>query len=93
MLTEAPAGEVLQLTDKRLVRATCAHRRKGYAVDPGNYISGVTVVGAPVIHRHRVSHVIVGIGLTEQLKLSRVPRLGKDLVAAAKEISGRLNAI
>jgi DNA-binding IclR family transcriptional regulator len=62
-------------------------RRKGYAVDPGNYISGVTIVGAPVIRRRRVSHVIVGIGLTEQLKPSRVAQLGRDLVAAAREVT------
>ena len=67
-------------------------RRKGYAVDAGNYISGVTIVGAPVISRDRVSHVIVGIGLTEQLKASSLTRLGKDLLAAARETSERLNA-
>jgi DNA-binding IclR family transcriptional regulator len=61
-----------------------AHRR-GYAVDPGNYISGVTIVGAPVMHRDRVSHVIVGIGLTEQLRPPRVARLGKDLLAEARK--------
>jgi DNA-binding IclR family transcriptional regulator len=66
-------------------------RRKGYAVDSGNYISGVTIVGAPVMRRDRVGHVIVGIGLTEQLKPSSLGRLGKDLVAAAREISERLH--
>jgi DNA-binding IclR family transcriptional regulator len=59
-------------------------RRKGYAVDPGNYISGVTIVGAPVMDREHVNHVIVGIGLTEQLKPSSLARLGKDLVAGAR---------
>lgn len=66
-------------------------RGKGYAVDPGNYISGVTIVGAPVMNRDRVSHVIVGIGLTEQLKPSSLARLGKDLAAAARATSERLN--
>jgi DNA-binding IclR family transcriptional regulator len=59
-------------------------RRKGYAVDPGNYISGITIVGAPITSRGRVGHVIVGIGLTEQLTPLRVARLGKDLVAEAR---------
>lgn len=67
-------------------------RRKGYAIDPGNYISGVTIVGAPVMSRDRVGHVIVGIGLTEQLKPSSLVRLGKDLVAEARETSERLRA-
>ncbi len=59
-------------------------RRKGYAVDPGNYISGITIVGAPVMSQDRVSHVIVGIGLSDQLKPPRAARLGKDLVAEAR---------
>ena len=66
-------------------------RRKGYAVDPGNYISGVTIIGAPVMNRGRVSHIIVGIGLTEQFKPASLARLGKDLVAAAQETSQRLD--
>jgi DNA-binding IclR family transcriptional regulator len=60
-------------------------RSKGYAVDAGNYISGVTIVGAPVMDRGRVSHVIVGIGLSEQLRPSSLNRLGKDLAAGARE--------
>ncbi|HZT47453.1 MAG TPA: IclR family transcriptional regulator [Hyphomicrobiaceae bacterium] len=65
-------------------------RRTGYAVDAGNYICGITIVGAPVMDRGRVGHVIVGIGLTEQLKAARRARLGRDLQAAAREMSERL---
>jgi DNA-binding IclR family transcriptional regulator len=61
-----------------------AVRGRGYAVDPGNYISGITIVGAPIARPGRVDHVIVGIGLTEQLKPARVARLGRDLVAEAR---------
>lgn len=66
-------------------------RTRGYAVDPGNYISGVTIVGAAVMSGDRVSHVIIGIGLTEQFKSSSLARLGKDLVAVALDTSERLN--
>jgi DNA-binding IclR family transcriptional regulator len=66
---------------QREVEAT---RKRGYAVDPGNYISGITIVGAPITRRGWVNHVIVGIGLTEQLTPSRVAKLGKDLVAEAR---------
>jgi DNA-binding IclR family transcriptional regulator len=59
-------------------------RRTGYAVDAGTYIAGITIVGAPVMHRDRVSHVIVGIGLTGQLTPPRVARLGRDLAAEAR---------
>jgi DNA-binding IclR family transcriptional regulator len=65
-----------------------AVRRKGYAVDPGNYISGITIVGAPITRSGRVGHVIVGIGLTERLRPSHVARLGKDLVAEARRHQG-----
>jgi DNA-binding IclR family transcriptional regulator len=61
-------------------------RQRGYAVDPGNYISGITIVGAPITRRGGVGHVIVGIGLTEQLKPVRVARLGKDLVNEARRL-------
>jgi DNA-binding IclR family transcriptional regulator len=65
-------------------------RKRGYAVDAGNYISGVTIVGAPVMSGDRVSHVLIGIGLTEQLKTSNLARLGKELVAVALDTSDRL---
>ena len=42
-------------------------RKKGYAIDPGNYISGVTIIGAPMMKGSRVSHVMVGVGLTKVL--------------------------
>jgi DNA-binding IclR family transcriptional regulator len=65
-------------------------RRKGYGVDAGHYISGVTIIGAPMMKASRVSHVIIGVGLTEQLKPSTLAALGKDLIAVAAEASQRL---
>jgi DNA-binding IclR family transcriptional regulator len=65
-------------------------RVRGYAVDAGSYISGITIVGAPIMPRGRLSHVIVGIGLTERLDTASVAKLGKNLVAEAKEASERL---
>lgn len=65
-------------------------RKKGYAIDPGNYISGVTIIGAPMMKGSRVSHVMVGVGLTEQFKPSTLASLGRDLVAIAAEAVQRL---
>ena len=65
-------------------------RGRGYAVDAGSYISGITIVGAPIMPRGRLSHVIVGIGLTERLNAASVARLGKELAAEAREVSARL---
>jgi DNA-binding IclR family transcriptional regulator len=68
-----------------------ATRVKGYAVDEGNYIKGVTVVAAPVgAGAERVSHVVVAVGLTEQVRDIGVDRLARELSATAGELSRKL---
>ena len=68
-----------------------ATRVKGYAVDEGNYIKGVTVIAAPVgSGSERVSHVVVAAGLTEQVRDIGVDRLARELSATASELSKKL---
>jgi len=68
-----------------------ATRVKGYAVDEGNYIKGVTVIAAPVgSGADRVSHVVVAVGLTEQVRDIGVDRLARELSATAGELSRKL---
>ena len=68
-----------------------ATRAKGYAVDEGNYIKGVTVIAAPVgAGSERVSHVVVAVGLTEQVRDIGVDRLARELSATARELSKKL---
>ena len=68
-----------------------ATRVKGYAVDEGNYIKGVTVIAAPVgAGSERVSHVVVAVGLTEQVRDIGVDRLARELSATASELSKKL---
>jgi DNA-binding IclR family transcriptional regulator len=68
-----------------------ATRVKGYAVDEGNYIKGVTVIAAPVgAGSERVSHVVVAVGLTEQVRDIGVDRLARELSATASELSRKL---
>jgi DNA-binding IclR family transcriptional regulator len=68
-----------------------ATRVKGYAVDEGNYIKGVTVIAAPVgAGAERVSHVVVVVGLTEQVRDIGVDRLARELSATASELSKKL---
>ena len=68
-----------------------ATRVKGYAVDEGNYIKGVTVVAAPVgAGAERVSHVVVAVGLTEQVRDIGVDRLARELSTTASELSKKL---
>jgi len=66
-------------------------RQRGFAVDAGNYISGVTVVAAPVWKsRAKLSHALVAIGIGSGLKRTGLPALQDALLAAAKSLSNRL---
>lgn len=67
-------------------------RAQGFAVDEGNYISGVTVVAAPVWKaRGRPSHALVAIGLGGALRRSGLPALQDALRSAAQALSGQLS--
>lgn len=62
-------------------------RRRGYAVDQGSYISGVTVVAVPVFDAaDRMIRSLVAIGITERLGEGDVPRLARALLAIRDEI-------
>ena len=66
-------------------------RAQGFAVDPGNYIAGVTVVAAPVWKtRDTLSHALVAIGIGSSLKRSGLPALQKSLQSAAQTLSNQL---
>jgi DNA-binding IclR family transcriptional regulator len=66
-------------------------RVRGFAVDNGNYISGVTVVAAPVWKsRAKLSHAIVAIGIGSALKRSGLAALEDNLRAAAQNLSNQL---
>jgi DNA-binding IclR family transcriptional regulator len=66
-------------------------RVRGFAVDAGNYISGVTVVAAPVWRtRAKLSHALVAIGISGALKRTGLPALQSTLVSAARTLSNQL---
>jgi len=66
-------------------------RAQGIAVDPGQYISGVTVVSAPVWKtRAKLSHALVAIGIGNTLRQTALPALQSALLQAAKTISNQL---
>jgi len=66
-------------------------QRQGFAVDAGNYISGVTVVAAPVWRaRGRLSHALVAIGVGSALKAG-LPALQEALRTAAQTLSNHLS--
>jgi len=63
-------------------------RRKGYSIDRGNYIGGVTVIAVPVFNaRKEVQHTLVAAGLAEQLDGPRATAIAKDLQGEAVRIS------
>ncbi len=66
-------------------------RARGFAVDAGNYISGVTVVAAPVWKsRAKLSHALVAIGIGSGLKRAGLPALQDELLTAAQTLSNQL---
>ncbi|MDO6414952.1 IclR family transcriptional regulator C-terminal domain-containing protein [Sphingomonas sp. BIUV-7] len=67
-------------------------RAQGFAVDEGNYISGMTVIAAPVWKgRDRPSHALVAISIGSALKRSGLPELQDMLVSSAATISRQLS--
>ena len=66
-------------------------RVQGFAVDAGNYISGVTVIAAPVWRtRAKLSHALVAIGIGSALKRGGLPALQNALLSAAQALSIQL---
>lgn len=65
-------------------------RKRGYAVDRGHYISGITVVAVPVLDRHqRMTHAIVAVGVSDQFNGPGVAALAHALKAEA-QVLGQL---
>jgi DNA-binding IclR family transcriptional regulator len=66
-------------------------RTQGFAVDEGNYISGVTVVAAPVWKtRAKLSHALVAIGIGSALRRAGLPAIQEALLSSARTVSNRL---
>ena len=66
-------------------------RQQGFAVDAGNYISGVTLVAAPVWKtRGNPSHALVAIGIGNALKRQGLPELQQQMLSAAETLSNQL---
>jgi DNA-binding IclR family transcriptional regulator len=67
-------------------------REQGFAVDAGNYISGVTVVAAPVWSGgRRPGHALVAIGIGSVAKGESLSELQDTLLASARSLSDQLS--
>ncbi len=66
-------------------------RERGFAVDDGNYISGVAVVAAPVWKaRGKLSHAVVAVGIGNAQR-AELPSLSEALRDAAHTLSNQLS--
>lgn len=62
-------------------------RARGYAIDRGTYISGVTVVAAPVFDpTGKVNRSLVAIGISERMDDKQVTALAKSLLQVRDQI-------
>jgi len=58
--------------------------RKGFAVDRGNYINGISVLAVPILDpQGRITHAIAALGVTDTLNASTVQALATDMQAEA----------
>ncbi len=68
-------------------------RTRGYAIDDGRYIAGVTVVAAPVFRTPAgPSHALAAVGLSRSVRVNGVDALGQALAEAGQALSGRLSS-
>lgn len=67
-------------------------RSQGFAVDAGNYISGVTVVAVPVFRsRGKLTHALVAIGIGSALRRGGLPALQEAMLSAAQTLTNQLS--
>jgi len=65
-------------------------RASGYAIDDGRYISGVTIVAAPVFSLRRPKYALAIVGIAEQLRKIGYESIGKALRTESEALSRRL---
>ena len=65
-----------------------AARRNYCSVDEGRYLSGITVIAAPVLDAaHCMTHAVVALGVSEQIAQSGVAVIAAELRAVAATLS------
>lgn len=85
--TKVPENETELLADLTLTRA------RGYALSIEEHVAGVVSVAAPVLdHRHEPIAAIGVSGPRERLSIERLHIIGRDLMEAARRISGNVGA-
>jgi len=63
-------------------------RTRRYSIDYGNYISGVTLIAAPVFDvKNRMSHSLTVAGVADQMDAGLVKAIAKELLREADELT------
>lgn len=66
---------------------------RGYGVDEGHYIGGVTSVAAPVLDAAgRMTHAVGIMAVTDQVRRAGLARLGADVREVAETVAARLRS-
>ena len=68
-------------------------RHKGYSVDRGNYIPGVTIVAAPILGADRnLTHSLAAVGVSSAVDAASLGKLGRELKQHADQLAKAMNA-
>ena len=63
-------------------------QRKGFAVDRGNYISGISVLAVPILDaQRRVTHALAALGVADTLNEATLQALAADMQAEAAALA------
>ncbi|WP_417681033.1 IclR family transcriptional regulator [Roseibium sp.] len=66
-------------------------REKGYAVDTGTYIGGVTILAVPFFnHAGHMTHSLVAIGISEKVDAIGVDAIAQDMLNIRDEVASLL---
>lgn len=80
--------------DEALIADLALARARGYAISLEEHVSGVVSVAAPIFdHTGRAVAAIGVFGPSSRLSKDRLHTTGRDLMAAARQISGNVGAM
>lgn len=66
-------------------------RERGYSLDEGTYINGVTIVAVPILnHRGRITHTIVTAHMMNRLATTELASLVKFMQSEANQVADRV---
>ncbi|WP_169567555.1 IclR family transcriptional regulator [Sneathiella limimaris] len=67
-------------------------KKRGYGIDTGDYIRGVTILSAPVFNKAgAMTNCIVTVGVSEQVKSMGLEPIAEQLLIAARETTNSIN--